>query len=164
MAMLFQDEPDEKSSPDLFQNEGEEGEPFPFQDEKDEPQQSHHPKSGADGFNPFQVEPDEVDQPAAPCPFDMELDEGESDDSAYMADAECDKEDSDHHAVVRLSFSTLNQFLTNHLIAGNTQSPVEPVKKKRRYNNNNRAKAAAAKNDMKLSKRKQRLARNHPET
>lgn len=163
--MLFQDEPDEDSGPGLFQDEKEEDAgPVLFQAERDEPVicQRHKPGSQNVSLSLLRDEPEEGDQQPPQVLFGMEADEL-SEDSAYEAD---DEDTKDIQALVQLSFSTLNQFLTTNLIGKGAREPTaEQAKKKRRYNNEGRAKAAAAKKELKSQSfcGRQRVARNNPE-
>ncbi|CAK9049981.1 unnamed protein product [Durusdinium trenchii] len=138
--MLFQDEPDEDSGPGLFQDEKEEDAgPVLFQAERDEPVicQRHKPGSQNVSLSLLRDEPEEGDQQPPQVLFGMEADEL-SEDSAYEAD---DEDTKDIQALVQLSFSTLNQFLTTNLIGKGAREPTaEQAKKKRRYNNEGRAK------------------------
>eukprot|EP00435_Cladocopium_sp_Y103_P054448 s717_g17.t1 len=155
--MLFQDEPDEQSSPGLFNDEGEEPCAVLFQDEP--PEQESHQNRGLvsppvprdAGLVLLRDEPDESGRNGSQSLFAVEPDEddGESDDSVYNADAE-EQSDPAQQALVQLNFSVLNNFLAKNLLSDPTPTAEQP-KKKRRYNNASRAKAASEKQALKQS-------------
>lgn len=169
---LFQEEPDEESSPSPFQNEGDE-KSFLFQDEADEGEQTSHPSLPRPSRS-LQVLGDEADEPvhldrSFGSLFDDEEDEDDSDSngSACLADCEHDCSNDQQQLVqqVDLSFFNLNKFLSTKL-GFQQASQQEPPKKKRCYNNDRRAAQAAAKRKLRgkdCSGRKP-LPRNNPET
>lgn len=70
---MFQDEPDEPSSPELFQNERSEDDGSVFRDEPDEKEALTRPTCSSFAL---QDEPDELsDEPCGSGPFKAELDE-----------------------------------------------------------------------------------------
>ena len=134
---IFQDEPDEDSSPTAFQTEKEETDICLFQDEVEE----RRPCSAAASQGPrhsrdlrvLGEEPDERRGMESDL-FGDEGDEEESDssNSAYLADCENDCSKDQQQLVlqqVQLNFSTLNKFLATQL--GFQQSTSEPPKKKK---------------------------------
>lgn len=168
--VLFQDEPDEDSGPDLFQDEEDEGGNFLFQDESAEREDhggpSHSKMVKDHGLSFLRDEPDEQPQ-FKPVLFGTEDDEVESDSgsdgSAYFGD--CEKEKLDAHAIVQLNFSTIARFLSSQLSkAGTEPLNKEPVKKKRRYNNQNRERVAETRRNAKLPASRQRVPRNSPDS
>ena len=141
---IFQDEPDEDSSPTAFQTEKEDAASL-FQDEVEErPPTSAASSRGPHSSKDLRVlgeEPDERSRLETNL-FGDEGDEETSDssNSAYLADCENDCPKDQQQLVlqqVQLSFSTLNKFLATQL--GFQQSTAEPPKKKRCYNNLRRA-------------------------
>lgn len=171
---LFQDEPDEDSSPNAFQTEGEDKAFFPFQDEADEEDLRRRiasaPSKQPRASRVLGNEPDEVMQQhqAQPQLFGEEVDEdciSGSDDSAYFADCEDDCSNEARQLVqqVQLNFSTLNMFLSTQLGFPKTDS-TDPPRKKRAYDNSKRAARAKETKRQKtdLSKRTV-LARNNPD-
>ena len=160
--MLFQDEPDEQSSPTLFADEGDEPLPGLFQDEPPERESFTTSSDQHVGPSLLQDEPDDSDTEAVP--FAVELDEVDSgsENSAYDGDLE-DQPDKSQQALVQLHFSVLNKFLTQNFLTASDPT-VEQPKKKYRYNNANRAKAASEKLASKLqqSSGRKRTARNDP--
>ena len=167
--MLFQDEPDEHSSPGLFNDEGEECCTVLFQDEPPE-QESHRNQGRAlphvppdAGLVLLRDEPDECADGGVQNLFAVELDEqsSNSDDSAYHADAE-DRSHPAQQALVQLNFSVLNKFLARNLLSDTTSTADQPTKN-RRYNNASRAKAAAEKQALRRNSGRKRVARNNPE-
>ena len=163
---IFQDEPDEDSSPTAFQTEKEEAGVCLFQDEVED----RHPRAAASSGVPRQsrdlrVLGEEADERRGleTNLFGDEGDEEESDssNSAYLADCENDCSKDQQQLVmqqVQLNFSTLNKFLATQL--GFQQSPAEPPKKKRCYNNTRRAAIAEAKKQQKLNAGRKHQPRN----
>ena len=131
---LFQDEPDEDSSPNLFQSEKEERRSFLFQDEGEESCQRPNPAGSAPKSRSSRVlgeEPEETIRPSAVL-FGDEGDEGSnSGDSAYLGDCEADCPRDQQELIaqqVALNFSTLNKFLSTQL-GFHQAAPLEPSKK-----------------------------------
>lgn len=148
---IFQDEPDEDSSPNVFQKEKDEIGTFLFQDEGEEsaPAPSANTSMGPRQTKDLRVLHDEPDETLEPNMglFADEQDEVGSDstESAYLADCEDDCSEHQQQLVVQqlnLSFSTLNQFLSTQLGFHQARSQEQP-RKKRCYNNQRRAAQAA---------------------